>query len=72
MTNDSLMKVESIAEKNAPLGAFFCNAFDLHYAIIGPENQVLIFLRVAVLCKFYCMYKYLKRSFNKLSNLNAT
>ena len=34
-TNDSLMKVESIAE--CSLGAF-CNTFDLHYAIIGLEN----------------------------------
>ena len=34
MTNDSLMKVESIAE---------CNTFDLHLAIIGLENQFLVF-----------------------------
>ena len=40
-TNDSLMKVESIAE--CSLGAF-CNTFDLHLAIIGLENQFLVFL----------------------------
>ena len=36
-TNGSLMKVESIAE--CSLGGAFCNTFDLHYAIIGLENQ---------------------------------
>ena len=40
MTNDSLMKVKSIAD--APLGAF-CNTFDLHLVIIGLENQFLVF-----------------------------
>ena len=35
-TNGSLMKVKSIEE--CSLGAF-CNTFDLHYAIIGLENQ---------------------------------
>ena len=30
--------------QNAPLGAF-CNTFDLHKAIIGLENPVLVFLR---------------------------
>ena len=40
MTNGSLMKVKSIAE--CSLGAF-CNTFDLHLAIIGPENQFLVF-----------------------------
>ena len=44
MTNGSLMKVESIAE--CSLGAF-CNAFDLHSAIIGLENQILVFFLVA-------------------------
>ena len=39
-TNGSLMKVESIAE--CSLGAF-CNTFDLHLAIIGLENQFLVF-----------------------------
>ena len=39
-TNGSLMKVESIAE--CSLGAF-CNTFDLHSAIIGLENQFLLF-----------------------------
>ena len=33
-TNGSLMKVESIA---------FCNTFNLHKAIIGLENQCLVF-----------------------------
>ena len=41
----SLMKVESIAE---------CNTFDLHQAIIGLENHLLVFLRVAVLHRVYC------------------
>ena len=53
MTNGSFMKVESIAECSAPLGAF-CYNFDLHEAIIGLENQFLVFLRVAVLHRFYC------------------
>ena len=49
MTNGSLM-VKSIAEC---LGAF-CNTFDLHKAIIiGLENQFVVFLRVAVLHRFY-------------------
>ena len=51
MANGSLMKVESIAESS--LGAF-CNTFDLHLAIIGLENQFLVFLRMAVLHSFYC------------------
>ena len=34
-TNGNLMKIESIAEA-------FCNTFDLHYAIIGHENQFLV------------------------------
>ena len=38
------MKVKSIA---------FCNTFDLHQAIISLENQFLVFLRVAVLHRFY-------------------
>ena len=51
MTNDSLMKVESIAEcSNASM-----NTFDLHEAIISHENQILVFLRVVVLDRFYCM-----------------
>ena len=48
MTNGSLMKVESIAA--------FCNSFDLHEGIIGLENQFLVFLRGAVLHRFYCTY----------------
>ena len=40
--------------KNAPLGAF-CNTFDLHLVIIGLENQFVVFLRVAVLHRFYPM-----------------
>ena len=60
MTNGSLMKVESNAEcskgmQNAPLGAF-CNTFDMHLAIIGLENQFAVFLRVAVLRRFYCTF----------------
>ena len=52
MTNGSLVKVKSM--QNAPLGAF-CNAVDLHKSIIGLENQFLVFLRVAVLHRFYCI-----------------
>ena len=43
------MKVESEA---------FCNTFDLLKAIIGVENQFLVFLRVAVLHRFYCIAIY--------------
>ena len=46
MADGSLMKVESIAE--------ICNTFDLHSAIIGLTNQFLMFLRVAVIDRFYC------------------
>ena len=54
------MKVKSIAEcSKAPLGAF-CNTFDLHQAIIGLERQFLVFLRVAVVDRFYCIYAYIK------------
>ena len=42
MTNDSLMKVES---------------FNLHLAIIGLEKQFLVFLRVFILDRFYCISK---------------
>ena len=49
-TNGSLMKVKSIAEC---FGAF-CNTFDLNLAIIGLENQFLVFLRVAILDRLYC------------------
>ena len=47
------MKVENI-------GAF-CNTFDLHYAIIGLENQFLVFLRVPVIHKFYCIFFFIVR-----------
>ena len=40
------MKVENISVECA-------NAFDLHKAIIGLENQFVVFLRVAVLHRFY-------------------
>ena len=53
MTNGSLMKVEVL--QNAPFGAF-CNTFDLHYAIIGLENQFSVFLGAAVLHRFYCYH----------------
>ena len=43
-TDGSLMQVGSIAE--CSLGAF-CNIFDLHNAIIGLENQILVFYWVA-------------------------
>ena len=45
------MKVKCIAEC---LGAF-CNTFNLHWAIIGLGNQFSVFLRVAVLHRFYCI-----------------
>ena len=54
MTNCSLLKVETVAE--CPHGAF-CNTFDLHSALIGLENQFVVFLRVAVLHRFYCTVK---------------
>ena len=37
MSNSSLMKVKRIAG--------FCNTFDLHKAIIGLENQFVVFLK---------------------------
>ena len=52
MTNDSLMKVESIAEcSHWSIMQFFWPAL----AIIGLENKYWIFLRVAVLHRFYCL-----------------
>ena len=50
--NGSLMKVESISE--CSLGAF-CNTFDLHLTMICLENQFLVFSRVDVLDRFYCI-----------------
>ena len=38
-----------------PIGAF-CNIFDLHQEIIGLENQYLVFSRVAVLDRVYCIF----------------
>ena len=52
MSNGSLMKVKSIAE--CSLKRAFCNTFDLHLAIIGLENQFLVFMRVVVLDRFFC------------------
>ena len=52
MTNDSLMKLKVLQNAGA-----FCNTFDLHYVIIGLENQFVVFLRVAVLHRFYCVKK---------------
>ena len=49
MTNGSLIKVKRGA---------FCNTFDLHEVINSLENQFLVFLRVAILHKFYCTIKY--------------
>ena len=31
----------------------FCNTFDLHQAIIGPENQSLVFLRVTIFTQVF-------------------
>ena len=50
MEHGSLMQVKVL--QNAPLGAF-CNTFDLHLAIIGLENKFLVYLRVAILDRFY-------------------
>ena len=58
MKNDSLMKVKVLQNAplgDAPLGAF-CNTFDLHLAIIGLENQFSVFLRVAILHRFFCIF----------------
>ena len=56
-TNGILMKAKSIAE--CSLGAF-CNTFDLHLAIIGLENQFLVFflsgcLRQGLLYYMFCL-----------------
>ena len=63
MINGSLMKIKSIAE--------FCNVFDLHKAIIGLENQFLVFLRVVLLHRFtvlyLCMFQW--SSINELNKL---
>ena len=58
MGNSSLMKVKSIAECST--GAF-CNTFDLHLAIIGIENQFLVFflsgrLRQALLLQYWSLH----------------
>ena len=51
MTNGSLMKVESIAEcSHWSILQYFWPAL----SVIGIENQFLVFLRVAVLDRFYC------------------
>ena len=55
MTNGSLMKVESIAEcSKGSILQFFWPAF--LKMIIGIENQFSVFLRVAVLHRFYCTH----------------
>ena len=45
--------------QNAPKEAF-CNTFNLHKAIIGIENQFLVFLRVAVLRRFFCISRMMR------------
>ena len=57
MTNGSLMKGKVL--QNAPFGAF-CNTFDLHLAIISLDYQFSVFLRVAILHRFYCMHQSLQ------------
>ena len=49
MTNGSLMKVKSIAE---------CSPWSIlqYFWLVLLENQFSVFLRVAVLHKFYCKY----------------
>ena len=37
-----------------PLEQMSCNTFDLHEEIIGLENKFSVFLRVAILHRFYC------------------
>ena len=54
MTNGSLMKVESIAECS-PWSIL--QYFDLHKAIIGLENQFVVYFGVAVLDSLYCIEK---------------
>ena len=44
MTNGSLRKSKVL----------FCNTFDLQLAINGIENHFSVFMRVAVLHRFYC------------------
>ena len=51
MATGSLMKVDSIAECSTRI---FCNTFDLHKGLIGLEKHFLVFLREAVLDRFYC------------------
>ena len=51
MTNGSLIKVGSIAECT---DWSILQSFDLHQATIGLVNQFSVFLRVAVLHRFYC------------------
>ena len=52
MINGSLMKVKSMAEFSP--WRFLQTTFDLH-AIVCLENQFSVFLRVAVLHRFYCI-----------------
>ena len=52
MTTDSLMEVKSIAE--LALGAFY-NTFYIYFMITELDNQFLIFLRMAILHRFYCI-----------------
>ena len=49
--NNDLDDRRSKVLQNAPLGAS-CNTFDMHQAIVGLENQFIVFLRVAVLDRF--------------------
>ena len=49
----ALMKVESIAES--------AHTFDLHKGIIGIENYFLEFLRMAVLHRLYCSFRWKTR-----------
>ena len=56
MTNGSLMKVE---KHNRMLP--FCNTFDLIF--FGLGKQILVFLRVTVLDKFYCTCKFIQWGF---------
>ena len=59
MTNGSLMKVKSIAECSpwSILQYFWPTLSDncgLENQIVGLENQIVVFSRVAALHRFYC------------------
>ena len=63
MINGSLMQVKSIAECSPwSILQYFRPAL----AIIGLQNQFLVFLRVAVLDRFYCKVELMRFRVNTL------